>query len=31
VTVRIPVDPQSDSLNIVVAVSIALSRLGSGA
>ena len=27
VTVRIPVDPQSDSLNIVVAVSIALSRL----
>jgi tRNA G18 (ribose-2'-O)-methylase SpoU len=31
VTVRIPVDPQSDSLNIVVAVSIALSRLGPGA
>jgi tRNA G18 (ribose-2'-O)-methylase SpoU len=29
VTMRIPVDPQSDSLNIVVAVSIALSRLGS--
>ena len=27
VTVRIPVDPLSDSLNIVVAVSIALSRL----
>lgn len=31
VTVRIPVDPLSDSLNIVVAVSIALSRLASGA
>ena len=31
VTVRIPVDPRSDSLNIVVAVSIALSRLGPGA
>ena len=31
VTVRIPVDPLSDSLNIVVAVSIALSRLGPGA
>jgi tRNA G18 (ribose-2'-O)-methylase SpoU len=30
VTVRIPVDPLSDSLNIVVAVSIALSRLGPG-
>lgn len=27
-TVRIPVDPRSDSLNIVVAVSIALQRLG---
>jgi tRNA G18 (ribose-2'-O)-methylase SpoU len=30
VTVRIPVDPLSDSLNIVVAVSIALSRLRPG-
>jgi tRNA G18 (ribose-2'-O)-methylase SpoU len=28
VTVRIPVDPASDSLNVVVAVSIALQRLG---
>ncbi len=27
VTVRIPVDPHSDSLNVVVAVSIALQRL----
>jgi tRNA G18 (ribose-2'-O)-methylase SpoU len=30
VTVRIPVDPLSDSLNVVVAVSIALARLNAG-